>query len=133
MSATERDLAETIYAEIISLKSAEQALDLWQHRRIGSNDLADMWNVLAIISEAAIQTVLARRQREAARTRPWNADLVDRIKRGEPADPVTETMAQVYATDWDTADDDQRIWWRLKSLQVQEALAARTGPWEGTP
>jgi hypothetical protein len=67
----DRDLAEAIYAEIISLKSAERALDLWQHRLIGPNDLADMWNVLATISEDAIGQVLARRQREAARTGPW--------------------------------------------------------------
>jgi len=127
----ERDLAEAIYAEIISPELVDDALEIWNESALRGWDR--MRTLLDVVANAAMDRVLARRQREAARTGPWDADLVDRIKRGERADPVTELMAQVYATDWDTADDDQRIWWRLKSLQVREALAARTEPKRGAP
>jgi len=71
MSA-ERDLAEAIHHEIVSPESVARALSLWQHRKIGPTDLADMWEVLARTSSAAIEAVLARRQSEAARTGPWD-------------------------------------------------------------
>lgn len=48
----------------------------------------------------------------------------ERIMRGEPAAALTELMARTYATDWGSADDRQRIWWRLRSLDVREAIGA---------
>ena len=75
-AASDRDLAEAIHHELISPASVATAvataLDLWQHRRFGANDLADMWQVLALTSSSAIDTVLARRLRKAARTGPWD-------------------------------------------------------------
>ena len=65
--STERDLAEAIHEQIKSPESARKALDLWQHRRIGPNDLADMGAVLSAVAASAIDAVLASRQREAAR------------------------------------------------------------------
>jgi hypothetical protein len=82
MSA-ERDLAEAIHHEIISPGSVDAALDLWQHRRVGDSDRADMWRVLALTSAAAIDAVLARRQREAARAGPWPDSQLP-TDRGEP-------------------------------------------------
>lgn len=52
------------------------------------------------------------------------ASLREKIERGEPADALTELMARAYATDWDSADESQRIWWRLKSLDVRAAIEA---------
>jgi hypothetical protein len=73
MSA-ERDLAEAIYAEIISPAHVQHALDLWRYATreppIG-NQRDIIQYVLAETSAMAIDTVLARRQREAARTGPW--------------------------------------------------------------
>ena len=71
MMSTEYDIAVAIHHEIISPGSVDAALDLWQHRQVGASDRADMWRVLALTSSAAIDAVLARRQREAARTGPW--------------------------------------------------------------
>jgi len=69
---SERDLAEAIHHEIISPESVDAALDLWNERpHRGERDR--MWFVLAATSEHAIEAVLARRLREAARTGPWDA------------------------------------------------------------
>jgi hypothetical protein len=67
----ERDLAEAIHHEIASEQAAVIALDIWQHRRVGASDRRDMEAVLAAVARHAIDTVLARRQREAARAGPW--------------------------------------------------------------
>ena len=72
MSQHDRDLAEAIYDEIISPDSVGLAIDLWRFANTGlKRDYERMWFVLARTSEAAIDTVLARRLREAARTGPW--------------------------------------------------------------
>jgi len=69
---SERDLATEIHHEIISPESVDAALDLWHHREPGGGDERKrIWFLLAHISANAIDTVLARRQREAARTGPW--------------------------------------------------------------
>jgi hypothetical protein len=58
--AERRDLAGAIHEQIKSPESVAKALDIWQHRKIGRTDLADMWFVLATISEDAIEAVLAK-------------------------------------------------------------------------
>jgi hypothetical protein len=71
MSA-DRDLAEAIYNEIISPESVDVALDNWRncaHR----GERERMWRALVGASYKATEAVLARRQREAARTGPWEA------------------------------------------------------------
>jgi hypothetical protein len=69
MSA-DRDLAEAIRHEIISPMSTDLALEAWRVRgHQGERDR--MWFVLRDIAEHAIEAVLARRLREAARTGPW--------------------------------------------------------------
>jgi hypothetical protein len=72
MSA-DRALADAIHQEIISPESVEAALDRWrwQHAQPGETERDRMWRVLAAISSHAIDAVLARRLREAARTGPW--------------------------------------------------------------
>jgi len=70
-AASDRDLAEAIYAEIISPKGVEWALDLWQQYP-DLDDRSRMWRVLARTSANAIDTVLARRLREAARSGSWD-------------------------------------------------------------
>lgn len=67
------DLAEAIYAELVADHTAAAVLYLWQHRKIGASDFVDMRAVLSCVAAAAIDTVLARRQREIARTGPWEA------------------------------------------------------------
>lgn len=73
MSMTDRDLADAIYAALTSEASVNHALECWRDHW----DIADpryrMWAVLAITAASAIDGVLARRQREAARTGPWDA------------------------------------------------------------
>lgn len=72
MSQHDRDLAEAIYDEIISRDSVGLAIDLWRFANTGlKRDYERMFLVLARTSEAAIDIVLTRRLREAARTGPW--------------------------------------------------------------
>jgi hypothetical protein len=69
----DRDLAEAIYDEIISRDSVGLAIDLWRFANTGlKRDYERMLLVLARTCEAAIEKVLAHRQREAARTGPWD-------------------------------------------------------------
>jgi predicted RNA-binding protein associated with RNAse of E/G family len=71
--STERDLATAIHHELISPASIKAALDQWQaSSELQRNDHARMWSVIAGASCRAIEAVLARRQREAARTGPWD-------------------------------------------------------------
>lgn len=70
MSA-ERDLAEAIRDEILARHALDAALTIW-HDRPNWDERQRMWAVLAGISCCAIDTVLARRQSEAARTGPWD-------------------------------------------------------------
>jgi hypothetical protein len=64
MSQYDRDLAEAIYAEIIAAHSVAEAKLTWAEHK-------DMRYLLAHIATWAIDAVLARRLREAARTGPW--------------------------------------------------------------
>ena len=72
MSA-DRDLAEAIYAQILSDSSIAEAVLVWDE--IGYPGWATAENAMrhlfGHITQAAIDTVLARRLREAARTGPW--------------------------------------------------------------
>jgi hypothetical protein len=65
MSQYDRDLAEAIYAEIIAAHSVAEAKLTWAEHK-------DMRYLLAHIATWAIDAVLARRLREAARTGPWD-------------------------------------------------------------
>jgi hypothetical protein len=70
MSA-DRDLAEAIYDALSSAKSIDHALELWHESR-GLLTERDRFNLLLpVLARSAIDDVLARRQREAARTGPW--------------------------------------------------------------
>jgi len=73
MSA-DRDLAEAIYQEIISAEHVEYALEVWRDSLLLKtwSDADRMKSVLALTSSSAIDAVLTRRLREAARTGPWD-------------------------------------------------------------
>ena len=75
-AASDRDLAEAIYAEIVADNSVVVALDLWRQRLIGDSDLAGMRVLLAAVAASAIEAVLARRLSEAARTGPWDGSIL---------------------------------------------------------
>ncbi len=62
---SDRDLADAIYAEIIAAHSVAEARLTWAESE-------DMRYTLAHVAYDAIDRVLARRQREAARTGPWD-------------------------------------------------------------
>ena len=70
MSA-DRDLAEEIHHEIISPERVDAALAIWQQNP-HLDERKRMWIVLANTSSHSLDAVLARRQREAARTGPWD-------------------------------------------------------------
>ena len=75
MSQHDRDLAEAIHREIFSPDSIENALAIWQEIPLEHPEWDTrkrIWFLLASTSHEAIETVLARRQREAARTGPWD-------------------------------------------------------------
>lgn len=40
----------------------------------------------------------------------------------EPPVELIEAMALAYSTDWHSATEDQRLWWRLKSIDAYKAL-----------
>jgi hypothetical protein len=69
----DRDLAEAIHYEITSPESVAYAIEVWRDSLLMKTWTADdrlKW-VLSHVSRSAIDSVLARRQREAARTGPW--------------------------------------------------------------
>jgi hypothetical protein len=70
MSA-DRDLAEAIYREITSEEALDVALEGWRDLTCNGSERNRLGFVLAGIAAISIDTVLARRQREAARTGPW--------------------------------------------------------------
>ena len=70
MSATDRDLARAILREMVADGVADRALQLWGERT-GLGACQQMQRVLRIVATDAINTVLARRLSEAARTGPW--------------------------------------------------------------
>lgn len=73
MSA-DRDLAEAIYHEItddVPQGYTDAALTIWDGTR-GQPRRDRMGQVIAFVACVAIDKVLARRQREAARTGPWD-------------------------------------------------------------
>lgn len=73
--ASDRDLAEAIHHEIISPESVEDALLIWREIPLEHPEWdarKRIWFLLASISHEAIDAVLARRLREAARTGPWD-------------------------------------------------------------
>jgi hypothetical protein len=67
----DRDLAEAICREITSAESVDLALEIWNESALSGRDRMQM--ALDIVADTAIDRVLARRQREAARTGPWEA------------------------------------------------------------
>jgi D-alanyl-D-alanine dipeptidase len=74
MSEHERSLAEAIYAAITSDESIAEAVLAW--KKIGypawATEARDMRSLLSHVAGCAIDRVLARRQREIARTGPWD-------------------------------------------------------------
>jgi hypothetical protein len=72
MSGADRDLAEAIYAEMTDDDMSDAAMVFWD----GFPDYPPRERIEAIIAfvaTLAIDAVLARRLREAARTGPWEA------------------------------------------------------------
>lgn len=71
----DRDLAEEIHTAITGPEHVRHALDLWNYatRQYLWSDIDCLRYVLDGTSAMAIDEVLARRQREAARTGPWNS------------------------------------------------------------
>ena len=83
--SNDRDLAEAIYAELVADHTAAAVLYLWQHRKIGASDFVDMRAVLSCVAAAAIDAALVRRQREIARTGPWEGSPGSLVPpRGKP-------------------------------------------------
>lgn len=71
----DRDLAEAILAEIASDNIVAETMTWWQHLtddNIGGSETVRWKVILHAAAHAAIAAVLARRQREAARTGPWD-------------------------------------------------------------
>lgn len=74
---SERDLAEAIYAEIMAPANIRQALDLWHYPMADEpGEARRMRLIMWIVAGEAIDAVLARRQREAARTGPWEGSML---------------------------------------------------------
>jgi len=72
MSQYDRDLATAIYDELTSEASVDEALDIWRFPfHEAPSDRRRMWLALQAAAAVAIDAVLARRMREAARTGPW--------------------------------------------------------------
>lgn len=69
----ERDLAEAIYAALTSEAAIDAALDVWgEVAELPDRDLLRL--VIEVVSAAVICDVLTLREREAARTGPWEED-----------------------------------------------------------
>jgi len=146
----DRDLAEAIHHEIISPGSVDAALDLWQHRRVGASDRADMWRVLARTSAAAIDAALTRRLREAARTGPWELprseaqcermqEALEQIVRWSEAypldifpEPDLQKARELLAAGGITLDAVSAHCMRhvVDGIGKIAREAARTGPWD---
>ena len=72
-AASDRDLADAIYQEITNRAAIHGALDTW--RATSATDMHyRMWVAISTNAAAAIDTVLTRRLREAARTGPWEGE-----------------------------------------------------------
>jgi hypothetical protein len=72
MSEHDRELAEAIYTELISEASVTESLDILRFPFAEDpDDRRRMWLVLQAAAAIAIDRVLARRLREAARAGPW--------------------------------------------------------------
>lgn len=72
MSQHDRDLAEAIYHEITSDVWTDAVLSLLREYEVLGVAAEDaMRRALSIVASSIIDTVLARRLREAARTGPW--------------------------------------------------------------
>jgi len=70
-------IGREIHAEIIHPESVRGALSAWHdlaHFHPEHDESRRMAAVLAYVAEAAIAVVLDRRQREAARTGPWEEE-----------------------------------------------------------
>jgi len=70
MSA-DRDLAEAIYAELRTDDALDHAVGTW-YAKPELNVRQRLGLVLDAVTASALDRVLARRQREAARTGPWD-------------------------------------------------------------
>jgi hypothetical protein len=133
MSA-ERDLAEAIRDEMIARHALDAALTIW-HDRLDWDERQRMWAVLAGISCCAIDTVLARRQSEAARAGPWGepANDPDRPYPGSPEAAEAGCTCPIV----DNAHGEgipyhgETNWWIRAGCPLHGARAKRRGPWEG--
>jgi tRNA A37 threonylcarbamoyladenosine synthetase subunit TsaC/SUA5/YrdC len=68
----DRDLAEAIYAELRTDEALDHAVERWNaHLLLPLRTQLGL--VLDAVTASALDRVLARRQREAARTGPWEA------------------------------------------------------------
>jgi len=133
MSA-ERDLATAIHHELTAPGHVQHGLDLWRY----AVREQPLWTerdriryVLAETSAMAINEVLARRLREAARTGPWDANTVSDADVAQ----ARQTYRTIVAFGWDIfwkhdkpVPDDA---WPIDIIAAAIA-AARTGPWGDT-
>jgi len=159
MSEHDRDVAKAIYDEIISPESVAEALRIWLNpgRPPWATDADDMRSVLAHVAQAAIDAVLARRQREIARTGPWEGESqhsapIKDVGPGFAAFLRREMSCQASGCRWqwfaerqseDGQGRDHYVWcqacgsaypWRdtYYLRRLFEGEVARTGPWEGS-
>jgi hypothetical protein len=83
----DRDLAEALHREIVSPELVEYALEVWRDSVLLKtwSDADRMKSVLGHVSSSAIEDVLARRQREIARTGPLDGSPGSLVPpRGKP-------------------------------------------------
>lgn len=72
MSEHDRDLANAIYAELRTDDALDHAIGCWYaHPELPAQQRLGL--VLDAVTASALDRVLARRQRAAARTGPWPA------------------------------------------------------------
>ena len=154
MNGADRDLAEAIYAQLISAEHVEYALEVWRDSLLLKtwSDADRMKSVLAHISSSAIDAVLARRLREAARTGPWEprSEVRCECERMQEALEQIVRWSEAYPLDIFPEPDLKKARELLEAggitldavsahcmRHVIDAVgniareAARTGPWEG--
>jgi len=151
-AASDRDLAEAIYAEITSQQSVHDAFTNWNNCHVDSGDMHyRMWFVLSATAAAAIDAVLTRRLREAARTGPWEPRSEAHYERMQEALEQIAAWSEAYPLDIFPEPDLEKARQLLEAggitldavsahcmRHVIEAVgniareAARTGPWDET-
>jgi len=131
MRVHDRNLAAEIYDELTSEASVDEALEMWRfpfHEDPG--DRRRMWLALRAATAVAIEAVLARRLREAARTGPWSETMSDGellAYMGTDAAKWAAEFCRIARDHGHDLDEGWMIGWFANAIEQ-----ARAGPWEET-